>query len=217
VLNTKLTQQIKEAENLNLSTYLPVLSPTPTMNGLIVLVSFFVAMAVLIGIYAIIRFRKHIRIIAAAALTMIIVGAVGAAVWYSQASIQYWLVSPYTTATQDNTLTIFCENTGVLAGTFDLQLSFTNAHFSQKTSLPYQLLNERTIKFTFTLQPGERQSRQAWFIIDNNVADFYVNLSFQQNDASFLVRSSPGGVETISYQKDTADKNFTMRTFAPPP
>jgi hypothetical protein len=83
--------------------------------------------------------------------------------------------------------------------------------------LPYQLLNERSVKFTFTVQPGERQSRQAWFIIDNNVTDFYIDLSFKQNGANFLVRSRPGGLETVSYQKDDADMNFTVRTFAPPP
>jgi hypothetical protein len=79
------------------------------------------------------------------------------------------------------------------------------------------LLSERTVKFTFTLEAGELQSRQAWLIIDNDVTDFYIRVSFHQNDASFLVRSSPGGVETTSHQKDAADENFTMRTVAPPP
>jgi hypothetical protein len=99
------------------------MSPAPAMNGLIVIVGFLVAVAVLAGVYIIIRFRKHIKIIAAIVLTAIITGFVGAAVWYSEASIEYWLVSPYTTATEDNSLTIYCENTGSLTGTFDLQLT----------------------------------------------------------------------------------------------
>ena len=139
------------------------------------------------------------------------------AVWSSEASINYWFVAPGTTATEDNYLTMYCENTGRLAGTFDLELAFTNAHFSQKTSLPYQLIDNRTVRFTFTLKSGETQSRQMWFIIDNNVSDFYIYLSFKQNGANFLVRSSSGGVDSVSYQKDINDGNFTMRVFAPPP
>jgi len=114
-------------------------------------------------------------------------------------------------------LTMYCENVGHMTGTFDLVLSFTNAHVSMKTSPPYELVDDRTAKFTFTLQPGERQSRQMWFIIDGNVSDFYIYLALQQNDGNFLVRSSSGGVSTVSYQRDNADSNFTMRTFAPPP
>jgi hypothetical protein len=114
-------------------------------------------------------------------------------------------------------LTMYYENNGHLTGTFDLVLSFTNAHISMKTSPPYQLIDSQTVKFAFTLQPGEKKSRQMWFIIDGSVSDFYIYLSFQQNDGNFLIRSSPGGVNTVSYQKDVADSNFTMSTFAPPP
>jgi hypothetical protein len=85
------------------------------MNGFIVRVGFVVAIAILIGVYFVIRFRKHIRIIAAAALIALIAGAVGAAFWCSEAEIEYWLFSPYTTATQDNYLTMYCENTGCMA------------------------------------------------------------------------------------------------------
>jgi hypothetical protein len=139
------------------------------------------------------------------------------ATWSAEASINYWFIAPGSTATADNYLTMYCENTGHSAGTFDLKLAFTNAHFSLKTSLPYQVIDNRTVKFTFTLQPGERQSRQSWFIIDNNVTDFYIYLSFGQNDGNFFVRSSSGGVDSVSYQEDANDNNFTMRVYMPPP
>jgi hypothetical protein len=100
-----------------------------------------------------------------------------------------------------------------LPGTFDLQLAFTNAHFSLKTSLPYQLIDNQTIKFTFTLQPGEIQSKEAWFIIDGDVSDFYVNLSFQQNGANFLVKSSSRGVDSVSYQKTLAIRTLQCELF----
>ena len=173
--------------------------------------------AVLIGVAAAIALRKHIKVVGAAvAIAIVVIAGVGAA-WYGAASINYWLVSPYSTGGADNPLTVNCQNTGHLSGTFDLQLAFTNAHFSHKTSLPYNLVDSRMVKFTFTLQPGETQSRQVWFIIDNNVTDFYIGLSFQQNGGNFLVRSGPGGVDSVSYQKDTADVNFTMRMVFPPP
>ena len=198
-----------------------ILSTMPSNDGLVVVLTAIVVLVVLIGVGLAFRWRnvlrKHVKIVVAAIFILVATVAVIGGLWYAEASIDYWFVSSEATATQDNFLTIYCENTGHLAATFDLELAFTNAHFSLKTSLPYQFIDNRTAKFTFTLQPGEIQSRQAWFIIDDDVSDFYVSLSFQQNGANFLVRSSSGGVNSVSYQKDFADSNFTMRTFAPPP
>ncbi len=202
-----------------LLTIASALSPAPATMSTLTLLILLLAFGAIIAIYAGIRFRKHIRIIAAAILAVAIVAAGFAIGWYSEAVINYWFVAPQTTAATDNPLTMYCDNQGHLAGTFDLELQLTNAHISQKTSLPYVLIDDRTAKFTFTLQPGETENRTAWFIIDNdgNVTDFYIYLSFQQNDGNFLVRSNSGGVDTASYQKDVTDQNFTMRTFAPPP
>ena len=189
----------------------------PAKIGLFAILGVIALIAVLVGAGAALVLRRHKKIVAASVLVVIVVVAGVGALWSAEASINYWLVTPYTTRTQDNALTIYCENTGHLPGTFNLVLSFTRAHFSLKTSLPYQLVNNQTVKFTFTLQPDENQSRQAWFIIDNNISDFYIYLSFEQNDGNFLVKSAPGGVDSVSYQKDVADANFTMRTFYPPP
>ncbi len=173
--------------------------------------------AIVVAVAVAVALRGHLKIVAATVLVGVAVVAVVEGVWYAEANIRYWFVGPYTTWTEDNPLTIYCKNTGHLAGTFDLELLFTNAHFSLKTSLPYQLVDDRTVKFTFTLQPGETQNRTMWFIIDNNVTDFYIDLSFRQNNGNLLVRSESGGVNNVSYQKDLADANFTMRTFLPPP
>jgi hypothetical protein len=194
-----------------------LMSVAPPATGsdstLIVLAVF----AILVGAAVAVLLRRYIKVVVAAvAIVVVVIAGVGA-VSYSEASINYWLVSPYTTWGKDNSLTINCQNTGHLSGTFDLMLAFTNAHFSLKTSLPYNLVDSQTVKFTFTLRPGENQSRQAWFIIDNNVSDFYLSLSFQQNDGNFLVKSGSGGVDSVSYQKDVADMNFTMRLVSPPP
>jgi hypothetical protein len=183
-------------------------------DSILVLLAIF---AILIGVAIAIKLRKHIKIIALAVAVLIVIIAGVGAVWYSEATINYWLISPYSTGGQDNPLTVNCQNTGHLPGTFDLQLSFTNAHFSYKTNLPYNLVDSGTVKFTFTLNPGETQSREVWFIIDNNVTDFYISLSFQQSGGNFFVRSGSGGVDSVSYQKDTSDANFTMRLVSPPP
>jgi hypothetical protein len=194
-----------------------LLSVAPPTGGIDSILVVIVVLAVLVGAAVAIALRRRVKVVVAAVTVFIVVVAGFGAVWYSQASINYWLVSPYTTWTEDNPLTVNCQNTGHLPGTFDLLLAFTNAHFSLKTSLPYNLVDNQTVKFTFTLQPGETQSREAWFIIDNNVSDFYISLAFQQNDGNFLVKSGPGGVDSVSYQKDVADVNFTMRTVSPPP
>jgi hypothetical protein len=199
------------------SSYLHKLSPSVQPINVNVILGVIAVIAILIGVGIALRLRKHLKIVGGIILAVIIVIAGVGVEWYSEASINYWLVSAYTTNAKDNPVAVYCENTGHLSGTFDLVLSFTNAHFSQKTSLPYQLINDYTVKFTFTLQPGEKQSRQAWFIIDQNVSDFYLYLSFEQNNGNFLVKSGSGGVNSISYQKDTGDANYTIRTVAPPP
>jgi hypothetical protein len=192
-------------------------APVPVTNVIFGLFVFVLIVVVLIALAFVHVLRRHWKKISVAALVLIAVVAGFYIVWSSEASIYYWFVAPGTTATQDNYLTMYCENTGRLAGTFDLEIAFTNAHVSMKTSLPYQLHDSQTIKFTFTLHPGEQQSRQMWFIINQNVTDFYINLSFHQNDGNFLVRSSSGGVDSVSYQKDVNGGNFTMRVFMPPP
>jgi hypothetical protein len=191
--------------------------PPPLINYFYGLIPVVAIVVILIALQFRRSVKKHWKKITAAALIIATVIAVFYATLSAEASINYWFISPGNTATQDNYLTMYCENTGHLAGTFDLELAFTNAHFSLKTSLPYQLIDDRTVKFTFTLQPGERQSKQSWFIIDNNVTDFYIYLSFSQNDGNFFVRGNSGGVDSVSYQKDANDSNFTMRVFMPPP
>ena len=95
---------------------------------------------------------------------------------------------------------MYCENSGYWGATFDLVITLDNAHISLKTSPPYTLVNDQTAKFSFTLGPGERQSRQAWYIIDQNVSDFYLDLTFQTSSSGFI-KSDPGGVTQVSYQK----------------
>jgi hypothetical protein len=189
----------------------------PPMINLNVVLGIIAVASALVGASLILIYRKYIKIVVAVVLIVIVaVSAIGV-IWYSEASINFWFVSPYTTVPGDNALTLNCENSGHLPGTFDLVLSFANARFSSKTSPPFQSIDNQTVKFTFTLQPGEKLNRQVWFNIDSTISDFYAYLSFQQNDDNFLVKSVSNGVNSVSYQKDVVDENFTMRTFYPPP
>ncbi len=172
---------------------------------------------ILVFAYAFLKYRKHVKILSAVVLITVVVGAGIWAVWYSEANIAYYFIAPYTTAAEDNSLDIYCQNVGHLTGTFSLVLSYVNAHFSQKSSLPYQLIDQRTVKYTFTLQPGQAQITRSWFIIDQNVNDFYINLAYQQAPGNLLIKEGPAGVTSTSYQKDPATGNFTMRLQLPPP
>ena len=191
--------------------------PNP-VSSIFVLAGAIVIFAVLILVAFRRTIKKHFKKIAIAALVIVAAVTGISAVWSTEASIQYWLMAAQTyPATGDNALTINAENTGHLSGTFDLQIQFTKANISPKTSLPYQLLDNQTAKFTFTIQPDTQQSHQVWFTIDANATDFYISLSFQQNGANFFVKQGPGGVDFVSYQKDADDSNFTLRRFVPPP
>ena len=160
---------------------------------------------------------KTRKAIFAAIAVVIVIVAGGAAAWYVAPNVNYSFVSAQTTVTEDNPLTMFCQNTGHLAATFDLELTFTNAHLLQKTSLPYVLVSPNDVKFSFTLNPGETQNRTMWFEIDQygNVSDFYITLSCHPSSGSILFKSSPDGVSSASYQKDVGG-NFTMRAQAMP-
>jgi hypothetical protein len=135
--------------------------PYPVTHLILGLIFVIIIVVILIGLTFIDVLRKNLKRIAVVTLVAIAVIAGFYAVWSSEPPINYWFVAPSTTATEDNNLTIYCENTGPLVGTFDLELAFANPHFSQKTSLPYQFIDSRTVRFTpYIAGPGERKSKQ---------------------------------------------------------
>ncbi len=162
---------------------------------------------------------KKIRMPLAIAIgVLLIVVASAYLVWSNVASINYWINSNNTyPAAGNNNLTIKCVNNGHMAGTFNLKITFAKATISKQTSQPYELIDNRTAVFTYTLQSEETQSSLVHFTIDSNVTDFYVSLAFQQNGINFFVKSDRGGVSEESYQKDPDTGIFERRVYYPPP
>ncbi len=197
--------------NADICSHVQVLAaaPSPILDPIIMIV-LIVTFVILVSVGLALKYRKHFKLIGAAILVIGVVVAGILAVGVIQPSVSYWLVSPDSIRAQDNVLTMYCENSGYWGATFDLVITLDNAHISLKTSPPYTLVNDQTAKFSFTLGPGERQSRQAWYIIDQNVSDFYLDLTFQTSSSGFI-KSDPGGVTQVSYQKGPTDTNFTKR------
>jgi len=195
----------------------------PPYNAFWLNVATLLVLAILIGIGIAIRLRKrlqrkHFKIIGIVILVLVAVSAVFVIVWEAEPTISYWLAAADTyPPNADNSLTINCQNTGSLTGTFDLVIQFTRANFSSaQNSQPIHQIDNQTVRFTCTLAPGQQQATQVHFTVNDNTIDFYVFLSFQQNGSNFFVKSKSGGVTSVSFQKDSAG-NFEMRQFLPPP
>ena len=182
-----------------------------------IILAAFIVFLVLIVLFLVL---KHKRLRKPAAIATVVLVAITGSIYLfnsAQASLDYWFMSDETyTAAGDNYVTIQCENTGHLAGTATLKLQFTNAEFSTKTSQPYQQINNRTAQFTFIVQPGEKQNARAYFIINSNISDFYIDLS-AENGGNFLVKYNSNGVNYVSYHKFSDEGSYLQQTAAPPP
>ncbi len=150
-------------------------------------------------------------VVVVAVVVIAVAGFVAA--WYVAPDVNYWLSSAQSINAQDNPLIMYCKNNGNSAAPFDLEVKLTNMHLLQKTSPPYTEVTPNNIRFSFTLNPGQAENRTIWFEIDQNgnVTDFAISLSCLPRSEIILFRSSPGGTTSVSYQKYTADANFTMQ------
>jgi glucan phosphoethanolaminetransferase (alkaline phosphatase superfamily) len=200
---------------------LPTMGPGPLPVNMYLIAVMAVYLA-LILVAVVVRTRatlkKHIKIVGIVALIAIIAVASVSIVWFTEPSINYSIGSAYSyPGVGDNYLTVYCENVGYFSGTFDLVLQFEDANLSSSTSQPNLQLDSSTAKFTYTLQAGGNQSTVVYFLINDNVTDFYIFLSFQRSGSDFLIKSESIGDASVSYQKDASTGNFTERINPPPP
>jgi hypothetical protein len=194
------------------------LSAAPSYGVLYFLVGAFIILLACVIAALVIRHKRLRKPAAIAAIIILAVSASAYLVWSVEPSIDYWLMANQTyPALGTNTVTITCQNDGDFAGTFSLKIQFGSAEFSNQTHQPYTQLDSRSAQFTYTLQPGERQTTPVYFTINNGASDFYIDLHFQQSGLNFFVKAERGGVDSTSFQRDAATGNFTERVYAPPP
>jgi hypothetical protein len=172
----------------------------------------------IVAVAAALVLKKRRKLIAAVASVVFAAIAIVGLVWFTQASVYYSFDSAasYPRA-GDNYITLNCKNTGYVEGTFSLVTQFMNANFSAETDQPYERLSDSAAKFTHTLRGGEKQSTKVYFSIHENVTEFFISLSYQQNGDAFLTQSDPDGNTYLSYVKEPYSENFGAQEPPPPP
>ena len=190
--------------------------PYPSFPILIVIIIVAVFVAIAVALRARQTLKRHAKAIGIVFLTA---GALTLAFclgWILLPFIGYGLNSADSyPRSGDNYLTVNCENFGPTPGTFSLTVHLVNVDLSANTTQPYEQLDKSTAKFTYTLQPGEKQSTKVYFFIGDNVTDFYMWLTFQPS--SFLMKSDALGLTERSYQKERNSDVFIERMPLPPP
>jgi hypothetical protein len=139
------------------------------------------------------------KVLFAVGLIAVIAGV--SLIWFTVTpTINYWLdINQSYQATGDHWIPVICTNSGILDGTFNLMVTFTNASFSTTTPQPYQQISSNAVKFTFTLHSSEQRTTNVHFIIDNNTDQFRISLSVESSQP--FLRFAP----TPMFQYRTAD------------
>jgi hypothetical protein len=161
--------------------------------------------------------KKRRKLVLAITLAMLVVIAVAGSVWFLRAQIYYSFdtVHDYPSV-GDNYFTINCQNTGYVAGSFSLKVHFDNAQVSSKTNQTYEALDDSFVRFDYVLEPGQRQSTQVYFVIQDNVTDFTISLAQEQN-YDFLTTSDSNGNTYLAFVKAPSGDTFTSQGAPVPP
>ncbi len=159
------------------------------------------------------------------ALIAVLVGASIAAVYFSEASINYSL-NPYLyqkignqwhTVDYENNMSfpetftrIYSQNKGSLDGAFGIIVRLTNATFSENSYQPSQFINSNTIKLNYNLQGHEENYTNVYFTIDSKVTQFVISIAFQTNQPFIRhIETNWGGQSEFPYD------NWENNTWAP--
>ena len=151
-------------------------------------------------------------------IIVIVLASTGAGLWLSESasSINYafnydfyyqkednnWFTVNWVSnnRTEGTLLSVECYNTGLMDGTFDIVIEFTNATFSTQTHQPYSQLSTSTVKFPLTLKSGEHQAVDVYFKINNDVTDFNVKVLFESSQLFIhSTESNPHNINTMYY------------------
>lgn len=160
------------------------------------------------------------------AIIVIIFASTGVALWVSEsaASINYgfnydfyyqkvdnnWFTVNWVSnnRTEGTLLSVECYNRGLVDGTFDIVIEFTNATFSAETHQPYLQLSNSTVKLPLLLQSGGHQVVDVYYTINSDVTEFNAKVSFESSQLFIhSTESNAHNIDTIYYSKE-ADGTF---------
>lgn len=120
-------------------------------------------------------------------------------VQYTQASIDYWMSEKETFSEGLNSVTINCKNGGQMDGDFYLVVTFVNVSFSESTKLPYTVVDNSTVKFSYTLHADESGSKAVFFDVDENVESFSLHISIEPQ--SWIIKTNRVYAQNLAYKK----------------
>jgi len=199
----------------NLLPLSPAAPPPPSIHSLLALIALFVVTGAAAAAYFIKRRRK--LIVAVTSVLLVVIAAAGL-IWFVRASIYYSFDTLYTYPRGgDNYFSLSSQNTGYVEGSFSLLVQLRNASFSTRTSYPYQLVDDLTARFDYTLQPKEKVDTDVYFIIDDEVTGFNISLEYQSSGDFLVTSDSLDWYSFVNFVKDPFDDNFTSQRPPPPP
>lgn len=130
-----------------------------------------------------------------------------------QASVDFQLQSPSPESFPVglNKINIICKNGGgQVDAYFHIILRLCNATFSSQTTMPYFLIDNQTVKFRFNLHQGEKIEKTVYFIVNERVSGFSIELSLEKNNFFDLLKSNGLYPVSLEYAWDEEQNRFLL-------
>jgi hypothetical protein len=151
---------------------------------------------------------RAIKMLIAIATVIIVVVSLVLAQTY-QPSIDYWLEKPDTFTEGLNHITAYCKNDGGLDGDFNLVMKFHNSTFSDETELPYERVDDFTVKIHFVLHGGDSNQKTVYFQVWDITTVFSITLTLEKASAFVLFQEANAVFPTkLSYRWNENTKVF---------
>jgi len=152
---------------------------------------------------------KELKVVLAVLALFVAVLGVVVAIQSNQASIDYWLEKPDTLAEGLNHITAYCKNGGGMDGDFYLVMTFHNATFSDQTELPYEQVDNFTVKVKFVLHKGDSNQKVIYFRVWENITtEFSITLTLEKADIFQFLKANGIFPIQLSYQWNEQTKLF---------
>jgi hypothetical protein len=132
----------------------------------------------------------------------------------TQASIDYSIDNNGSTRLYtfgSSAVTINCRNGGGIDGNFYLVVKFTNASFSDETTMPYIRVNNTLVKSPFLLHKSgasmDSNSKAIFFTIDEGVSGFSISVTLEKYDQNPL-KANPIYPTELEYRWNEQNKSY---------